>query len=93
MLLPGLQALTFDTHRGGAGYRLQKCDAIRAEFFQITAIAAIGQQKHQQPHGFVMTIVQADADQVHSGTGHREQHFVQIACLFETEIDHHVVGA
>ncbi|MNN93020.1 hypothetical protein D3C81_2113880 [compost metagenome] len=87
-----MQALAFDTHGGRTGHRLQERDAVGTQFVQVALVAAVGQQKHQQAHGFVVTIVQADADQVNSGTGHGQQDFLQVSRLFEAQVGDDVVG-
>ncbi|MNI26540.1 hypothetical protein D3C73_802420 [compost metagenome] len=92
LLLFGLQALTFDTHGSRAGYCLEEGDAIGFKLFQVTLIAAVGQQQDQQPHGFVMAIVQADADQVRPGSVHFPQYTLQVARLFEAKAGDHIVG-
>ncbi|MNI59044.1 hypothetical protein D3C73_1141870 [compost metagenome] len=92
LFLPGLQALAFDTHGGRTGYRLQERDAVGTQFVQVALVAAVGQQKHQQADGFVVAIVQTDADQVNPGTSHGQQDFLQIPRLFEAQVSDDVIG-
>ncbi len=93
LLLSGLQTLTLDTHCGGAGHRLQEGDAVGPQFFHVGRRAAVVDQQDQQANGFVVAVVQADADQVNAGRGHRQQDSLQVTRLIDTEVAHHIVGA
>ena len=86
-----MQALAFDAHRRRSGNRLQKGDAIWAQFFQVARVAAVGQQQYQQAHRLVMPVAQANADQVNPRALQRQQHLAPIPGLFEPQTGHHGV--
>ncbi|MNS42195.1 hypothetical protein D3C72_745690 [compost metagenome] len=91
LFLPGLQALAFDAHGSRAGHRLEKRNAVRPQLVQIALLAAVGQEQHQQTHGFVVAIVQADPDQMDPRTFQREQDFLQITRLLEPQVADDIV--
>ncbi len=93
LFLPRLQSLTLDAHRCRAGNSLQESDAVGPQFFQVSDGAAVVDQQNQQADGFVMAIVQADADQMNAWRLHCQQHSLQIPGLIETEMADDIVGA
>lgn len=76
----------------GAGDCLQESDAVRAQLFQVGFLAAVGQQQDKDADGFVVTIVQADTDQMDAGAVHGQQHALQVGRLLEPQGRDHVLA-
>ncbi|MCY1313420.1 hypothetical protein D9M70_639430 [compost metagenome] len=85
LLLPGLQALALDAHGGGTGHGLQEGDAVGLKFFQVGFGAAVGDQQYQYADGFLVSIAQANTDQMDPRRVQCPQDALQIGRLFEAQ--------